>query len=440
MHNDLERSGENDRRRLESQLQLLEAQVQDSRTQLTEERDNAEELSKTREALVGAETSKKHLEDRIEDLTRQVQGSEEKLAVYERRSGTLGVPRSGQDMSKEQQLEAEVAELRAELKIAKVDLQAAREQCQQFESISQAAEAALESLQSTHEQYRTTTEAQFTRLEACSENKAFQEKLEAAQRGAIQATAQLNELQKTFEIERTAWTNDKKTLEETIIDLSTSEKHSESDRTSREQEVRLQEERAKAAEERYSNELVAHAESRKAIEALNAQLATSQVAVRDSQVAADTATAKLAASERSWNKQKETLDAEVAEVRRHHQALAEHNKLLHGHLEDVSSQAARIKQAATSSDAPAGGGEGAIGDDAKLSELRSLVGYLRKDKNISELQLDLCKQENLRLSKQVEHLTETLNETRATLSEERERAVQTAASVPEAVSYIVMST
>ncbi|KAK0464253.1 uncharacterized protein EV420DRAFT_1034635 [Desarmillaria tabescens] len=64
-------------------------------------------------------------------------------------------------------------------------------------------------------------------------------------KGAIQAAAQLNELQKTFEIERTAWTNDKKTLEETIIDLSTSEKHSESDRTSREQEVRLQEERAK---------------------------------------------------------------------------------------------------------------------------------------------------------------------------------------------------
>ncbi|KAG7445737.1 uncharacterized protein BT62DRAFT_176907 [Guyanagaster necrorhizus] len=335
MHNDLERSGENDRRRLESQLQLLEAQMQDSRAQLTEERDNVrnltlqkdielkelqsrldknvEELSKTREALVGAETSKKHLEDRIEDLTRHVQGSEEKLAVYERRSGTLGVSRSTQDMSKEQQLEAEVAELRAELKIAKVDLQAAREQRQQFESISQAAEAALESLQSTHEQYRTSMETQFTRLE--SENKAFEEKLEAAQQDVVRATAQLNELQKTFKVERTAWTNDKKTLEETIIDLSTSEKHSESDRTSREQQVRLQEERAKAAEERYSNELVAHAESRKAIEALNAQLAGSQAAARDSQIAADTATAKLAASEGSWKKQKETLDAELAEVR-----------------------------------------------------------------------------------------------------------------------------
>ncbi|KAK0187834.1 hypothetical protein F5146DRAFT_1060914 [Armillaria mellea] len=442
MHNDLERSGENDRRRLENQLQLLEAQVQDSRTQLTEERDNVrnvtlqkdielkelhsrldkatEDLSKTREALVGAETSKKHLEDRIEDLTRQVQGSEEKLAVYERRSGTLNASRSDQDMSKEQQLEAEVAELRAELKVTKVDLQAAKEQRQQFEAISQAAEAALESLQSTHEQYRTSTEAQFTRLE--SENKAFKEKLEAAQQGAIQATAELNELQKTFEVERTAWTNDKKTLEETIIDLSTSEKHSENDRTSREEAVRLQEQRAK---------LVAHAESRKTIEALNAQLATSQAAVRDSQVAADTATAKLATSERSWEKQKETLDAELAEVRRRHQALQEQNKLLHTHLDDVSSQATRIKQAATSSDAPAGEGEGTIGDDTKLSELHSLLGYLQKDKNISELQIDLCKQENMRLFKQVDHLTKTLDETRATLSEERERAVQTAASATQ---------
>jgi nucleoprotein TPR len=42
-----------------------------------------------------------------------------------------------------------------------------------------------------------------------------------------------------------AWTNDKKTLEDTIVDMSTSEKSSENDRTSRENEVRQQEERAK---------------------------------------------------------------------------------------------------------------------------------------------------------------------------------------------------
>lgn len=39
--------------------------------------------------------------------------------------------------------------------------------------------------------------------------------------------------------------NDKRTLEDTIVDLSTSEKVSESDRTTHENEVKEQEERAK---------------------------------------------------------------------------------------------------------------------------------------------------------------------------------------------------
>jgi nucleoprotein TPR len=47
------------------------------------------ELSKTQEYLVGAETSAKHLEEQIADLTKQIHGSEEKLAVYKRQSGTV---------------------------------------------------------------------------------------------------------------------------------------------------------------------------------------------------------------------------------------------------------------------------------------------------------------------------------------------------------------
>ena len=47
-------------------------------------------------------------------MTRQLQGNEEKLAVYERRASAVNgiTPRTDEDMSREQQLEAEVAELR----------------------------------------------------------------------------------------------------------------------------------------------------------------------------------------------------------------------------------------------------------------------------------------------------------------------------------------
>lgn len=49
----------------------------------------------------------------MEDLTRQLQGNDEKLAVYERRSSIGGLAHHmDQDLTREQQLEGEVAELR----------------------------------------------------------------------------------------------------------------------------------------------------------------------------------------------------------------------------------------------------------------------------------------------------------------------------------------
>lgn len=114
--------------------------------------------------------------------------------------------------------------------------------------------------------------------------------------------------------------------------MSTSEKHSESDRASRESEVRQQEERAKvylelkkkhislllntaqAAEEKYSSEVIAHAESIKAIEVLKRDLATVQKAARDNLTNAETAQIKLATSEGSWKQQKEALDKEVVSL------------------------------------------------------------------------------------------------------------------------------
>jgi len=132
-----------------------------------------QELSKTRESLVIAETSKTHLEERIGDLTKHLQGNEEKLAVYERRSGTTTASAGSatttvtQDMSREQQLEAEVAELRSKLKVTELDLNTARSHVEQFKEISQANETALGDLNSTFDEFKSSTEAQIARLEVC---------------------------------------------------------------------------------------------------------------------------------------------------------------------------------------------------------------------------------------------------------------------------------
>ncbi|TFY64347.1 hypothetical protein EVJ58_g2677 [Rhodofomes roseus] len=448
MHSDLERSGENDRRRLESQMQMLENQTQDLRTHLSAERDTLRhvslqkdievkelqsrvekttaEFSKTREALIAAETSKKHLEERVEELTRQLHGNEEKLAVYERRAtGVNGIApqRTGEDMTREQQLEAEVADLRSALKVAQVDLSTARSHVQQFQEISQANETALATLNATYDEYKFSTEAELTRR--ASEFDALQAKLQAVQQELDQLSQKHAELQRTLETDRIAWANDRKTLEDTIIDMSTSERNTENDRVSRESEVRQQEQRARAAEERYASEVVAHAEALKAITDLKEQLARVRVAAREKSAVAETAEAKLAASESSWRQQKEAMDKEIVDLNTRCKELNVQNGLLHQHLESVSSQAARIKQAADTSAPLAGEADDA---DTKVSELRSVVAYLRREKEIVELQLDLSKQENARLRTQVDYLSHNLEETRKTLSEERERAVEATSS------------
>jgi nucleoprotein TPR len=91
--------------------------------------------------------------------------------------------------------------------------------------------------------------------------------------------------------------------------------------------------------------------------------------------------------------------------------------VLHQHLDNVSSQAARIRQAADSSVGTPGEAEAADGTETKLSELRAVINYLRKEKEIVDMQLELCKQENARLKTQIGHLTRDLEDTRATLSD-----------------------
>ncbi|KAF7299642.1 hypothetical protein HMN09_00969600 [Mycena chlorophos] len=421
MHNDLEKSGENDRRRLENQLQMLEAQTQDMRHQLSKERDTVrhvslqkdleikelqarldkttQEFAKARESLIGAETSKTHLEQRVEDLSRQIKGSEEKLSVYERRSSTVtGIAHNAmdQDLPREQQLEAEVAELRSALKIAEVDLATARGHVDQYRQIAETSEAALTSLSATYDEYKASTEAEIARHQ--SEYNSISERLKGTQQDLQQFTAKYNELLQNIEAERKAWKEDKKMLEDTIAEISSSEQNSVDDRTSRENQIRQLEERARALRRPTLDR----------------------------------------ADDCAWALQKEALDKELSDLNRRCQELTSQNSLLHQHLESVSSQAARIRQtAADSSASTLAEGDNSTDDaDTKMSELRSVVSYLRSEKEIVELQLNLSKQECTRLKAQIEHVTQSLNDVRATLSEERERAVEAAASAAQHAELI----
>ncbi|KAF7314521.1 hypothetical protein MKEN_00925200 [Mycena kentingensis (nom. inval.)] len=428
-----------ERRRFESQIKMLEDQTQDLRTQLTRERETmrqlsfakeqdgrelqskidklSQELATTRESLIGADTSKTHLEKRVEDLIKQLKGSEEKLAVYGRPTRTaIGSSQAmDPDMTREQQLEAEVAELRAALKIAELDATNARAHAEQFREISAANEAALDSLNATHDQLQATTDAQIEQHKAIAIS--LEDKLKFAQEELSRLTAKHDSEAQSFNAQIKALADDKKVLEDTIAEISTSEQTSQNDRTYRETEARQLEDRAKAAEAKYDQEVVSHAESIKARRTL-----------------ADAAQAKLVSSEGSWTVQKEALDKEINDLNRRCQDLTSQNSLLHNHLADLSSKTANIRQTAAAAPTADGDASSTTGDadtDTKLAELRSVVAYLRNEKEIADLQWDVSKQECARLKSQLDYLNGNLQTLQNTLSEERKRAVETAASAAQ---------
>ena len=85
----------------------------------------------------------------------------------------------------------------------------------------------------------------FTKSFDQSEIQALQEKLRLAEERLNEVTQQNAEIQRTFDSERAAWVNDKKELEATILDMTTSAQHSQTDKSTWEAEIRHQEQRAK---------------------------------------------------------------------------------------------------------------------------------------------------------------------------------------------------
>ncbi|KAH7876156.1 uncharacterized protein C8R40DRAFT_1169810 [Lentinula edodes] len=353
MHRELERSGETDRCRLENQLQL----TQELRNQVTQEREavrnlslqkdievrdlqnrlnkSAQELSKTREALAVVEISKDHLEERVGNLTKHMKDNEEKLA----------------------QLECEVAGLRSVLKVVEFELTKQKD--------------------ITHEEYIASTDAQFAKSE--SDRCVLEERLQIVQTDLGELTTKHNDLQKQYKDDRVVWSNDEKTLEDTIVNLSTSE----NDRNSHENAIKQQEERAKVVEERCSNEVLSHAESIKALDNLKKQLASVQTTVRDYEVAAVPNSLPQKAAGNNKNKRL-TTRRKICDNGEFND-LTKQNNILHHHLETVSSQAAYIRQAAETTTSTSNEADANDSSDVNLSEMRFVIAYIRKEKEIQNL-------------------------------------------------------
>lgn len=186
-----ERADSETRRRLMSQNEKLENELQQTKRRLNEEIEEAkkliirkeidaresqekvdrlnETLATTREAMVAAKTSQDHLQARVNELSIELKTAEEKLRVYQPKANAAApVPAEDEDedmVPREQELQMEVAELHRTLEFTKEELESVKAQVEQYKAIAQGSEEELQSMNESHDAYRESMEQEATEHE-----------------------------------------------------------------------------------------------------------------------------------------------------------------------------------------------------------------------------------------------------------------------------------
>ncbi|QRW27003.1 Nucleoprotein TPR [Rhizoctonia solani] len=440
-----ERSGASEKRRLETDVKRLEADLEAVRARLDKETDRNratvlqkdselrelqskldrvnEDLSKTRETASVAENSRVHLQQRVDTLVKEAQSLREKLAVYEGRAPGAPMP---EGLNREQQLEIELGDVRAALKIAELDLASAREHVEQFKAISEASEQALREHMETWDTFKEEQEALIARKDA--DIAALEERLRGLLDDFTKTSSERNQFQRDLEAQRVSFEAEKRELEGAIADLSKVDGSAQAAHQSAQEDLRAQAALAQQANEKYERELLAHAEALKQINQLKSTITDLQNEVRKATTTSETASSNLKASEASWTRQKETMEKELSELTNRMTALQQQNALLHTQLEDVNTQAAKIRQTANAAAESLAIDSNESDVDSKMQQLREVIAFVRKEKEIVDLQLHLAQVDNTRVKSENERLAVALDEARTTLLKERAQAAEASVS------------
>jgi len=387
--------------------------------------DLVKSLGNVKEELASARTLKEQHEARIEELKIELRNAEEREQVFHPRATPRSDPVDGTDndanaegdaITREQELGIEVADLKKALQLAQGNIEAARAQVEQYKAFSQSSEEELQSLNESHDQYREDID----RIIAEKDSKIQELGLRVEDIMAELTTTnnQLSELRVTAEDTTTRLSQQQDVFEAELSKIKDeSEKYMEMSKFHQE-DLKAQAEIAQQAQQNYENELLKHAEAAKALQKVRLDYNQTKLELSESKADAEAARTTLSQSEESWQSTKDRYEVELTEMRTRHHEIHAQNKILHQQLENVGSQITRLQQSRASANAE---NETQGVQDTSLQNLQEVIKYLRREKEIIDVQYELSIQEAKRLRQQLDYSQTQLDETRLRLDQERQR-------------------
>lgn len=433
--NEREQTDSETRRRLQSQAEALETELQATKRKLNDEQEDSRKatlrreyeheqsqkriddlmasLGSIREELASVKTSRDHLQARVDELNVELRAAEERLEVYTKPPAPA--ENSAEDaMSKEQELTLEVSELKRELEHTKSELDRANEQIDVYKNISQSAEERLQELGETNDQYREETDASIAEKDAKVKDlehriEDLSSELETTNTELSKLRDQQTDVDRQLQEQRTTFEGEIERLKEA------------EERASEQAQFNLDASKAQAqiateAQQNYENELVKHADAARNLQVARAEANQLRLDAVDLKTKAETAEHDLQQKESSWSEVKDRYDQELADLKKRREEVLQQNTLLHNQLEGLTQQISVLQRDRL---ALSEGNDGSSSNNADLDNLQEVIKYLRREKEIVDVQYHLSQQEAKRLRQQFDFTQSQLDDTRLKLDQQR---------------------
>ena len=445
--NEREHSDTEARRRLQIQADVLEKELQATKNKLIDQEeenkrsaqrleyeheqsqkridDLVSSLGKTREELVAAKVTCDHFSTRVDELTIELRSAEERVSVLQRTpSGRPNTNDSelpqyqsldGEDLnlSKEQEMGVRVSELKRDLDLAQSELENVKGQVEQYKAISQASEEELLSLNETHDLYRRETDKLID--EKDSRIKELERRMEDTSSELASTNSELSSLRNAQAENGRRLEEQKRTYEAELAQLKDQDDRHTAAAQFYQEDLKVQADIAQQAQQNYEHELVKHADAAKVLQKVRLDHNELKLEIKALKTDAEFARKILNQSEESWSRSRDGYEREITELKTGRENLTAQNNHLHQQIEHYSTQIASLKKHSCSGDE--GPGEDSSAPD--LGNLQEVIKYLRREKEIVDVQLELSAQEGKRLRQQLDYAQSQLDDTRLRLSQQR---------------------
>lgn len=436
LRNEQELSNAENRRRLQDRVDALEAELSVAQRKLEDE---VAEHKKTTQQLdyertdtqrriddlikakneadvkfASADTARQQLEQRVTELQSQLRSAEERVEALRPRPANAAENDNEEPVNREEELEAQVSELQHKIERKQEDLELANTQIETFKAIAQEAEDQLRSQLETHEQYEQ--EVSTAQQEKDATISDLQQRVEEISSELATSNTELTELRGQHEQEMMRLTQEKNALEAEITRIKNDATDYKAEMETQALLVASQAEIATRAQQDYEHELAKHGETMRTLRNLRDEHNQLKTEIAQFKAQAEAAQATLAQNEEHWATTREQFESQLAEAQRNYDGAKQHNKTLLRQFDDYKSQIEDLKNNRASA---AGDAESSSADSSGLQEIND---YLRREKEILEVQLNLKDQEVKRQEQQLTHCQTQLDQAREKLIAEQNKA------------------